>query len=136
MSVLVICLRFASLSLFLQCNIFKTFLLILKHSCFCNKVDFFEISELSVVMCRTPGNPAQGFVEGDDFKYGSQVSFKCNTGYTLKGSQVAYCQLNGSWSAHHPECGKNSLCFFYCNFFLKKIPELAKKIKSKNVFRS
>lgn len=91
-------------------------------------MDFFEISELSVVMCRTPGNPAHGFVEGDDFKYGSQVSFKCNAGYTLRGIQAAYCQLNGSWSAHHPGCGKSSLCIFY-------FPETAKKIKkSKNVF--
>nr|XP_060620780.1 inactive serine protease PAMR1 isoform X2 [Anolis sagrei ordinatus] len=58
----------------------------------------------SLVMCRTPGAPAHGFVEGDDFKYGAHVYFKCNAGYTLKGSRVAYCQLNGSWSTHHPGC--------------------------------
>nr|XP_034976915.1 inactive serine protease PAMR1 isoform X1 [Zootoca vivipara] len=58
----------------------------------------------SLVMCRTPGAPAHGFVEGDDFKYGSQVYFKCNAGYTLKGSRVADCQLDGSWSKHHSEC--------------------------------
>ncbi|KAM7163635.1 inactive serine protease PAMR1 isoform 2-T2 [Macrochelys suwanniensis] len=58
----------------------------------------------SLVMCRTPGAPAHGFVEGDDFKYGAQVYFKCNAGYNLKGSRVAYCQLDGSWSTHHPEC--------------------------------
>ncbi|XP_010286923.1 PREDICTED: inactive serine protease PAMR1-like, partial [Phaethon lepturus] len=66
--------------------------------------DFFEISELSVVMCRTPGAPAHGIVEGDDFKYGAQVYFKCNAGYSLKGSRIAYCQLDGIWSTHHPEC--------------------------------
>ncbi|KAL8169699.1 UNVERIFIED_CONTAM: Inactive serine protease pamr1 [Gekko kuhli] len=55
-------------------------------------------------MCRTPGAPAHGFVEGDDFKYGAQVYFKCNAGYTLKGSRVAYCQLDGSWSTQHPGC--------------------------------
>ncbi|XP_019332259.1 inactive serine protease PAMR1 isoform X2 [Alligator mississippiensis] len=65
---------------------------------------FFEISELSVVMCRTPGAPANGTVEGDDFKYGAQVYFKCNAGYNLNGTHVAYCQLDGSWSTHHPEC--------------------------------
>ncbi|KAG6937940.1 peptidase domain containing associated with muscle regeneration 1 [Chelydra serpentina] len=58
----------------------------------------------SLVMCRTPGAPAHGIVEGDDFKYGAQVYFKCNAGYNLKGSRVAYCQLDGSWSTHHPEC--------------------------------
>ncbi|XP_054828282.1 inactive serine protease PAMR1 isoform X2 [Eublepharis macularius] len=58
----------------------------------------------SLVMCRTPGAPAHGFVEGDDFKYGAHVYFKCNAGYTLKGSHVAYCQLDGSWSTHHPGC--------------------------------
>ncbi|CAM4574109.1 unnamed protein product [Eretmochelys imbricata] len=58
----------------------------------------------SVVMCRTPGAPAHGIVEGDDFKYGAQVYFKCNAGYNLKGSRVAYCQLDGSWSTHHHEC--------------------------------
>ncbi|XP_061853964.1 inactive serine protease PAMR1 isoform X3 [Colius striatus] len=58
----------------------------------------------NLVMCRTPGAPAHGIVEGDDFKYGAQVYFKCNAGYSLKGSRVAYCQLDGIWSAHHPEC--------------------------------
>ncbi|KAJ7416938.1 Inactive serine protease PAMR1 [Willisornis vidua] len=53
---------------------------------------------------RTPGAPAHGIVEGDDFKYGAQVYFKCNAGYSLKGSHVAYCQLDGIWSTHHPEC--------------------------------
>nr|XP_030129962.3 inactive serine protease PAMR1 isoform X3 [Taeniopygia guttata] len=70
----------------------------------CENLDFFEISELSVVMCRTPGAPAHGIVEGDDFKYGARVYFKCNAGYSLKGSRVAYCQLDGIWSTHHPEC--------------------------------
>ncbi|XP_053138011.1 inactive serine protease PAMR1 isoform X5 [Hemicordylus capensis] len=58
----------------------------------------------SLVMCRTPGAPAHGFVEGEDFKYGAQVYFKCNAGHTLKGSHIAYCQLDGSWSTHHPGC--------------------------------
>ncbi|XP_010150341.1 PREDICTED: inactive serine protease PAMR1-like, partial [Eurypyga helias] len=58
----------------------------------------------NLVMCRTPGAPAHGIVEGDDFKYGAQVYFKCNAGYSLKGSHVAYCQLDGIWSTHHPEC--------------------------------
>ncbi|XP_065695612.2 inactive serine protease PAMR1 isoform X3 [Patagioenas fasciata] len=58
----------------------------------------------NLVMCRTPGAPAHGIVEGDDFKYGAQVYFKCNAGYSLKGSHVAYCQLDGTWSTHHPEC--------------------------------
>ncbi|KAM7020529.1 inactive serine protease PAMR1 isoform 1-T1 [Passerculus sandwichensis] len=70
----------------------------------CENLDFFEISELSVVMCRTPGAPAHGIVEGDDFKYGARVYFKCNAGYSLKGSRVAYCQLDGIWSTHHPQC--------------------------------
>ncbi|XP_068049900.1 inactive serine protease PAMR1 isoform X2 [Anomalospiza imberbis] len=58
----------------------------------------------NLVMCRTPGAPAHGIVEGDDFKYGARVYFKCNAGYNLKGSRVAYCQLDGIWSTHHPEC--------------------------------
>ncbi|XP_009077586.1 PREDICTED: inactive serine protease PAMR1, partial [Acanthisitta chloris] len=58
----------------------------------------------NLVMCRTPGAPAHGIVEGDDFKYGAHVYFKCNAGYSLKGSRVAYCQLDGTWSTHHPEC--------------------------------
>ncbi|XP_051476117.1 inactive serine protease PAMR1 isoform X3 [Apus apus] len=64
----------------------------------------------NLVMCRTPGAPAHGIVEGDEFKYGAQVYFKCNAGYSLKGSRVAYCQLDGIWSTHRPECvldGKN-----------------------------
>lgn len=84
-------------------------------------MDFFEISELSVVMCRTPGAPAHGFVEGEDFKYGAQVHFKCNAGYTLKGTPFAYCQLDGNWSTHHPQCGKAAL-YFLCNvFFISEV---------------
>ncbi|XP_054017383.1 inactive serine protease PAMR1 [Dryobates pubescens] len=58
----------------------------------------------SLVMCRTPGAPAHGTVEGDDFKYGAQVYFKCNAGYSLQGSRVASCQLDGIWSAPQPHC--------------------------------
>ncbi|XP_065539252.1 inactive serine protease PAMR1 isoform X4 [Lathamus discolor] len=29
---------------------------------------------------------------------------RCENCYSLKGSRVAYCQLDGIWSTHHPEC--------------------------------
>ncbi|XP_068947530.1 inactive serine protease PAMR1 isoform X1 [Petaurus breviceps papuanus] len=58
----------------------------------------------SLVMCRTPGVPVHGMVEGSDLRYGAQVYFRCLPGYSLKGSRVAFCQLDGSWTRHDPAC--------------------------------
>ncbi|XP_043938591.1 inactive serine protease PAMR1 isoform X2 [Protopterus annectens] len=57
-----------------------------------------------MVMCRNPGAPSNGIMKGTDFRYGCQVFFSCNPGYKLKGSHVAYCQLDGNWSPSVPQC--------------------------------
>nr|XP_014347500.1 PREDICTED: inactive serine protease PAMR1 isoform X5 [Latimeria chalumnae] len=50
-----------------------------------------------------PGAPANGIIEGEDFRFGFHISFSCNPGYTLHGSHLATCQLDGTWTPF-PTC--------------------------------
>uniref|UniRef100_A0A672V8Q4 Inactive serine protease PAMR1 n=1 Tax=Strigops habroptila TaxID=2489341 RepID=A0A672V8Q4_STRHB len=88
-------------------------------SCFCNKVDFFEISELSVVMyeknCSDPGGPLNGYrrvvedtgaLKGRYAKIGTVMAFFCNNSYVLSGNEQRTCQDDGEWSGKQPICIK------------------------------
>ncbi|XP_034762652.2 inactive serine protease PAMR1-like isoform X1 [Acipenser ruthenus] len=58
----------------------------------------------NMVMCRTPPVPANGMREGSDLRFGGQVTFRCDPGFTLIGTHMATCQLDGTWSAEPPRC--------------------------------
>ncbi|XP_058858380.1 inactive serine protease PAMR1-like isoform X3 [Acipenser ruthenus] len=58
----------------------------------------------NMVMCRTPPAPANGMREGNDLRFGGQVTFRCDPGFTLIGTHMATCQLDGTWSAEPPRC--------------------------------
>ncbi|XP_041075143.1 inactive serine protease PAMR1-like isoform X2 [Polyodon spathula] len=68
--------------------------------------DGFHITfeENSVVMCRTPPVPVNGMREGNDLRFGGQVTFRCDPGFTLIGTPMATCQLDGTWSTEPPRC--------------------------------
>ena len=38
------------------------------------------------------------------YVYGGSVKFVCDENYTLVGTDVIYCQANGSWSSPFPRC--------------------------------
>ena len=38
------------------------------------------------------------------YVYGGSVKFVCDENYTLVGTDVIYCQANGSWSSPVPRC--------------------------------
>ncbi|XP_051780802.1 zona pellucida sperm-binding protein 3 receptor-like isoform X2 [Erpetoichthys calabaricus] len=42
--------------------------------------------------------------------YRSVVTFACNDGYMLEGSDTIMCQENGQWSSKPPTCSKMSIC--------------------------
>ncbi|XP_014347499.1 inactive serine protease PAMR1 isoform X1 [Latimeria chalumnae] len=81
-------------------------------TCILDGVDSFKCACLAgytgkhcenMVMCRNPGAPANGIIEGEDFRFGFHISFSCNPGYTLHGSHLATCQLDGTWTPF-PTC--------------------------------
>eukprot|EP00117_Sycon_ciliatum_P036248 scpid11835/ scgid3889/ Sushi, von Willebrand factor type A, EGF and pentraxin domain-containing protein 1 len=57
-----------------------------------------------VVDCGNPGPLSGGVVTGSSFTYNSQVSFRCNTGYNLAGSELRTCLARGTWSGVATTC--------------------------------
>ena len=45
-----------------------------------------------------------GDVEGNSFSFGSNISFSCNEGYEIFGSDLITCRANKTWSNSIPEC--------------------------------
>ena len=73
---------------------------------------------IAVVNCGQPSEPRNGYASLDDWPvYQNEVSYGCNEGYTISGSQTARCEADGEWSAPAPEClRKTSTEFHYCYF--------------------
>ena len=57
-----------------------------------------------LVDCGDPGNIRSGQKTGTNYKFGGKVSYICNNGFQLSGSQIRFCQASGSWSGSTPEC--------------------------------
>ena len=58
----------------------------------------------TIVECDDPGEPVNGYKMGNNFTYGSTVTFSCDAGYELQGNKTALCQANGQWSSNIPLC--------------------------------
>ncbi|XP_023932029.1 protein lev-9 [Lingula anatina] len=54
--------------------------------------------------CGDPGYVKNGQRKGDIFIYPHRVTFSCDPGYELVGSQYRMCQANGKWSRFVPKC--------------------------------
>ncbi|CAH1248696.1 CSMD1 [Branchiostoma lanceolatum] len=57
----------------------------------------------SRVQCPTVSPIPNGQMSGGNL-FGQQVSFVCNSGYELSGSQSRICQSDGIWSGTQPSC--------------------------------
>ena len=68
--------------------------------------------------CGNPGTPDNGEKNSSSYQYGNTISFTCNVGYTLQGSQVRTCQTNGEWTGTQPTCD-SKLDSFYVVLFDK-----------------
>ncbi|XP_011679712.2 uncharacterized protein LOC752518 [Strongylocentrotus purpuratus] len=55
--------------------------------------------------CTDPGSPANGMAVGNDYNHDAEVSFTCNTNFTLVGVSMMRCN-NGSWSSNVPTCNE------------------------------
>ncbi|CAL1545259.1 unnamed protein product [Lymnaea stagnalis] len=56
------------------------------------------------VICPTPSQIENGFIEGDNFTFGDSIVYKCYLGYQLEGDSTRVCQANRSWSHSEPQC--------------------------------
>ncbi|XP_077999237.1 meprin A subunit alpha-like [Glandiceps talaboti] len=56
------------------------------------------------VICPELTAPSHGQMTGDCCLKGNTVTFYCEIGYTLYGSQTLTCQADGTWSANHHRC--------------------------------
>uniref|UniRef100_A0A671PAP2 CUB and sushi domain-containing protein 1-like n=1 Tax=Sinocyclocheilus anshuiensis TaxID=1608454 RepID=A0A671PAP2_9TELE len=63
-----------------------------------------EIPQCLPVLCGDPGTPAEGFIEGRQFTYKSEVSFYCRPPFLQVGSSRRVCEAYGSWSGIQPSC--------------------------------
>eukprot|EP00063_Salmo_salar_P060825 XP_014035660.1 PREDICTED: CUB and sushi domain-containing protein 1-like isoform X3 [Salmo salar] len=63
-----------------------------------------EIPQCLPVLCGDPGTPAEGYAEGKQFTYRSEVTFYCRDPNILVGSSRRVCQVDGTWSGIHPSC--------------------------------
>ncbi|XP_045479696.1 sushi, von Willebrand factor type A, EGF and pentraxin domain-containing protein 1-like [Harmonia axyridis] len=61
-------------------------------------------SEFPGVSCGYPGDLLDGYLIGNSYKFGDDVSFECNTGYSLKGLQSMICEEDGKWKGSIPSC--------------------------------
>ncbi|XP_073776667.1 CUB and sushi domain-containing protein 1 [Danio rerio] len=71
-----------------------------------------EIPQCLPVLCGDPGTPAEGYMEGRQFTYKSEVTFHCRPPYLLVGSSRRLCEADASWSGFQPSCidSTNSAC--------------------------
>ncbi|KAM6961112.1 inactive serine protease PAMR1 [Aplochiton taeniatus] len=58
----------------------------------------------NVVGCRRPPVPTHGSTEGVFLHSGARVTFRCDTGFDLRGIRRAICLRDGTWSAPAPKC--------------------------------
>lgn len=63
-----------------------------------------DVPKCSRITCPAPGNFNNGEISGTTHKYGDEITYSCNSGYTLKGITNSMCQSDGLWSNVAPEC--------------------------------
>ena len=56
------------------------------------------------VNCGDPGGISNGNKDGATYHYGAVVSYSCDTGYYINGSQTLQCQADGNWNGTVPSC--------------------------------
>ena len=70
----------------------------------------------TVISCSNPGVPANGRREGDDFSFGSRVTYSCEVGFVLDGDRARLCGQDGKWIGDLPAC--QSKWVLWCIFVL------------------
>ncbi|XP_067673194.1 MAM and LDL-receptor class A domain-containing protein 1-like isoform X1 [Haliotis asinina] len=84
-------------------------------------IDIVKINRLyrcNITHCPDAGFPKNGVRDGDDFRVSKTVKYKCQTGYTLVGSNARFCMDLGDWTGNFPVCllSYKGGYLHYCNF--------------------
>ena len=73
--------------------------------------------------CGDPGTPTNGQRSLSSTTYNSVVTYSCDVGYTLQGSNSRTCQSDGQWSGSVPQCPgihivyMQYVCFVQCSIW-------------------
>ncbi|XP_043572153.1 sushi, von Willebrand factor type A, EGF and pentraxin domain-containing protein 1 isoform X1 [Chiloscyllium plagiosum] len=57
-----------------------------------------------IISCEPPPTLPNAFIIGNNFTFGSSISYGCKEGYTLIGSESKKCLANGEWSLSATQC--------------------------------
>lgn len=57
-----------------------------------------------VVNCGNPDVVSKARRAGNSFTYNSVLTYTCNAGYRISGSERRTCQSDGTWSGMSPKC--------------------------------
>ncbi|XP_072444220.1 sushi, von Willebrand factor type A, EGF and pentraxin domain-containing protein 1 isoform X5 [Chiloscyllium punctatum] len=57
-----------------------------------------------IISCGPPPTLPNAFIIGNNFTFGSSISYGCKEGYTLIGSESKKCLANGEWSVSATQC--------------------------------
>ncbi len=63
-----------------------------------------DIPDCIPAKCPDVARPKDGSMIGSTFTYGSNVTFSCDLGFRLVGSNISRCLANASWSDAAPTC--------------------------------
>ncbi|XP_068736238.1 uncharacterized protein [Montipora capricornis] len=55
-------------------------------------------------LCDKPAHLENGYMLGEQFWEGNNITFKCEKGYFLRGPQVSFCNAAGNWTTETPFC--------------------------------
>ncbi len=62
-------------------------------------------TSISALKCDPPSDPTNGYHKPlGEVQYSQNVTFHCDTGYTLTGSRSATCKADGTWSNFNTTC--------------------------------
>ena len=59
---------------------------------------------ITAIDCGDPGTPSNGQHSLSNTTYNSVVTYTCDAGYTLQGSNSRTCQSSGQWNGSVPQC--------------------------------
>ena len=65
----------------------------------------------AVVNCGDLGAPTNGQRTLSSTTYNSVVTYTCDVGYTLQGSNIRTCESDGQWSRSVPQCNGEFAAF-------------------------
>ena len=85
-------------------------------------VQSIAIVSSPAINCGDPGTPTNGQRTLSSTTYNSVVTYTCDVGYALQGSNSRTCQSSGQWSGSLPQCQRMlSIVFWYYRFFGKYV---------------